>query len=288
MSYAVAEFGKRPIAGITADEVLTFLLGFEERGLNSTARSIRQKMSAVFCRATLLGACNGDPTSVLKREMHPPRSTSHPAIIEPVKFGALLRAIWRYPHQGTRTALQLIALTFQRPHMVRAMRWEDINWQEERWELSAEQMKGAADVANDHIVPLSAQALQLLRDWYAICDRGSLVFPARGHVDKPLSPQAMSQALNALGYAGVHVPHGFRASANTLLLERLGYLQKTIDLQLAHIEENQVRRAYDRTAFLDSRVAMMQAWADYCDGLRRGGEVVTLGHATKRGANRTK
>jgi integrase len=279
VGYAVDHFGERPIAGIRAIEIFDFLRSYQAQGKLHTMHSIKQKISAIFDRGVLAEACQGDPTTSLGSMLLPAVDEHHPAIVNPTRFGQMLKAIDGFTGSwSTRGALQLLALTFQRPHMVRDMEWAEVDWQAARWEISAAKMKGRrfrAKEHRDHVVPLCHQAMAVLRAIEPISGDGRYVFPGRAG-DEPMTNPVMNQALKRLGFNGdEHVAHGFRASANTMLKEQLGFSQELIDLQMAHVIANQVRRAYDRVVLIKERTAMMQAWGDYLDTLRKAAPRVT-------------
>lgn len=280
LGYAIAEFGKRPIGEITPPEVLAFLERFKDRG--HTLHSIKRKMSDVFARAAFAGACQGDPTHSLKAFLKPARDTNHPAVVSPERFGDVIRAIDGHAgHPSVRGALLFLALTFQRPHMVREMRWADVKWDKKRWEIPAAMMKGREGYALDHVVPLSAPALAVLRAMLPLTGEGELVFPGRDG-EKPMSDNSMNKALRDRGISSdEHVAHGFRASANTMIKEHLKRevaralggaaidLQEIIDRQLAHVVGDQTRRAYDRVAQIEERTVLMDVWATFVEACRK-------------------
>lgn len=284
---AKAAFGERPIAAITAADVLEFLLEVQAAGKVATSNRMKQKIGATFRRAALLGACAGDPTAVLKGELAATVSTPRAAITDPKRFGALLRAIWNADNDpATVAGMKLLALTAQRPHMVREMRWCDLDLEAGLWTLEAEQMKGEKGKARAHVVPLSPQAVAVIESMRPHTGDGELVVPGR-RLDAegralPMERGTLIYAIHALGFKD-HSAHGFRASFYSLGRERLEVDEKVLDLMLAHVEENEVRRAYDRSEFVEQRAAVARDWADYLDRLRASAEVVPLRAATSRG-----
>tara|TARA_B110000238_G_C15969178_1_gene370948 strand:- start:171 stop:728 length:558 start_codon:yes stop_codon:yes gene_type:complete len=162
-------------------------------------------------------------------------------------------------------ALRLSALLFQRPGEIRAMEWSEIDWRQERWLIPSEKMK----MRQDHIVPLSSQALDILKDIQLLSGKGKYVFPSARGASRCLSDNAVRTALRTLGFDNeTMTPHGFRAMARTLLDEVLGYRVDWIEHQLAHAVRDPNGRAYNRTAHLQGRAEMMQGWADYLDRLK--------------------
>lgn len=272
LGYAKAHFGDRLLTDIRPRDCLEYLEGVGAAGMVSTAHGIKRKIGAVFRRGMLADACPGNPIDALKGQLLSAVVEHHPAIIEPARFGVLLRKLETRRGSPTVTnALQFLALTFQRPGMYRAARWRDIDFAERVWRIPAANMKGKLGAKREHVVPLSPQALAVLRRQEAVSGgegcADALVFPGR-IAGKPLERITFNKALKDMGFHREHVAHGFRASANTMLRERLGYAQEIIDVQLAHVIASATERAYNRAKFLDQRAAMMNAWADYLDTLR--------------------
>lgn len=285
MGYALAKFGDRPIAEITKVEVVEFLRSWERLGKVSTMQSIKRKMSLAFVEAVDLDACTKNPCDIAKTVLAPVNHKARAAILEPVRFGQLLRAIDEYVGQPATVALlKLSALCFQRPGEMRKMRWSEIDWENALWEIPAERMKKVKGERRPHLVPLSRQALAVLRDLQLVTGSGQLAFPALGKPSRPVSDATVLVALRRMDFAKDEMSgHGFRASANTLLKERVRFPDWIIDRndviqrQLAHTEKDEVAAAYDRSVLLRERTWMMQAWADYCDVMRKGGKVVPIG-----------
>ena len=271
--FAFPALGSKPIASITAADVLALLQGLEQRGLLETARRLRAKVSAVFRHAVATLRAQGDPTTALRDAIKSPKVEHHAAITEPRTFADLLRAIHAYSGGFVvACALKLAPLLFVRPGEQRHAEWTEIDLDAGEWRIPAAKMKMRAD----HFVPLSSQAVAILRDLHALTGRGRYVFPSPRTSDRPMSENALTAALRALGYDGdTMTAHGFRGSASTLLHE-LGYLSDVIERQLAHKERNAVKEAYNRAQHLPERRKMMQEWADYLDGLRKGADVVPI------------
>lgn len=285
MGYALEQFGPRPIAEITRAEVLEFLRSFERLGKVSTMHSIKAKMAQAFDEAIAVDACLANPARIPAGRLTPVQHKGRAAILDPARFGQLLRAIDGYPGQPATVALlKLSALCFQRPGEMRKMRWSEIDWENALWTIPAERMKKVAGERRPHLVPLSRQALAVLRDLQLITGTGALAFPAQGKPDRPCSDMTVNSAMRRMDFAQDEMSgHGFRASANTILKERVRFPAWIVDRndviqrQLAHIEPNETLRAYDRAVLLRERTWMMQAWADYCDQMRKGGKVVPIG-----------
>jgi integrase len=258
--------GTRPIAEITAPELLAALRNTEKCGTHETAKRSLQIAGQVFRYAVQTGRAERDLSHDLKGALTTPKVKHFAAITEPAALGKLLLAMDGYT--GTpevKTALQLSALLFQRPNEIRHMEWAEINWQETRWEIPAEKMK----MRQPHIVPLCRQALEALNQMQPLTGRGKYVFPSARGGGRAMCENAVRGALRSLGYTNEQqTPHGFRATARTILDEVLGYRVDWIEHQLAHTVKDTNGRAYNRTAHLESRAQMMQGWADYLDTLK--------------------
>ncbi|MFV0478282.1 MAG: tyrosine-type recombinase/integrase [Parahaliea sp.] len=269
--------GSRPIAAITAPELLAALRRIEGRGAFDIAHRAKQTAGQVFRYAVATGRAERDPSGDLKGALKPRRQKKHhAAITDPAELGRLLVAMDGF--EGTpvvKTALLLSPLLFQRPGEIRAMEWAEINWQAAQWEIPADKMK----MRQPHIVPLCSQALDLLRELQALTGRGRYVFPSARGASRCLSENGVRVALRTLAYDNdTMTPHGFRATARTLLDEVLGYRVDWIEHQLAHAVRDANGRAYNRTSHLEGRAKMMQGWADYLDSLKAqalAGNVIT-------------
>jgi integrase len=265
--------GKRPVATITAPDLLTVLQRVEARGKNETAHRVRSESSAVFRYAIATGRAERDPAEDLRGALAPVVVRNHPAITEPGKIGELLRAIHGYVGQpSTAYALKLLPLTFVRPGELRGAEWAEFDLDRAEWRIPGARMK----MGEQHIVPLSSQAVALLRELHPLTGSGRYLFPSLRTGERPISNNTLNAALRRLGYTGDEmVSHGFRSMASTCLNEK-GWEPDLIELQLAHAERDEVRGAYNRALRLADRRRMMQAWADYLDGLRASGNVVSL------------
>ncbi len=266
--------GHRPIAEINPPELLAVLRKTESKGTIETAHRAKNVAGQVFRYAVATGRAERDPTPDLKGALAAPKGGHHAAITDPKEVGALLRAIDGF--RGTLAvlaALKLSPLLFCRPGELRQMEWAEINWDESRWEIPAEKMK----LREPHIVPLCAQALDILKELQPITGRGRYVFPSARGASRPLSENGVRSALRTLGYSNDHMtPHGFRAMARTILDEVLGYRVEWIEHQLAHAVKDANGRAYNRTTHLPQRRQMMQGWADYLDALKTSSNVIPV------------
>jgi integrase len=265
--------GSRPVNAITAPEVLSVLRRLEERGKHETAHRTKQRASQVFRYAIATGRAERDPTVDLRGALAPIVVTNRAALTDPKAVGALLRAIDGYAgHPSTEYALKLAPLVFVRPGELRAAEWSEFDLDAGEWRIPGARMK----MGELHIVPLARQAVELLRKLQPITGAGRYLFPSLRTPSRPISENTLGAALRRLGFSKDEMTaHGFRAMASTLLNEE-GYAPDVIELQLAHAERNDVRAAYNRAQRLADRRKMMQAWADYLDGLRAGSNVVPL------------
>ncbi len=258
--------GSRPITNIKASELLSVLRRIEDRGAIATAHRTKQTAGRVFKYAIATGRAERDPSRDLDGALRNPIKTHRAAIIEPAAVGKLLVAIDEYRGSlNVCAALRLSPLLFQRPGEIRAMEWEEINWESRRWEIPAKKMK----MSHPHIVPLSKQSLEILREQSSVTGRGKYVFPSCRGGSRCLSDNGVRTALRTMGYGNEDMtPHGFRAMARTLLDEVLNYRVDWIEHQLAHAVKDPNGRAYNRTTHLNGRGEMMQGWADYLDELK--------------------
>jgi len=273
-TYLFPTIGSRPIAEITPKELREVLRPIEDSGKAETASRTKITAGQVFRRAVLEGKAEIDPTAPLRGLFTTPTPTHRAALTDPVHIGKLLRDIDGYTGRlTTLSALKLAPLVFVRPGELRKAEWAEFDLDGGIWRIPAARMKMKAA----HLVPLSMQAVEVLRDLYPLTGSGPLVFPALGSSGKPMSENTINQALRRLGYGTDEMTgHGFRSMAATRLNE-MGWNADAIERQLAHAESNKVRAAYTHAAqYLDERTRMMQAWADYLDGLRSGAKVVTF------------
>jgi len=260
--------GGIPVAEIKPLQLLSALRPIEQDGLHETANRAKRVASQVLRYAVATGRAERDMTQDLKGALIAVKPKHRAAITDPVELAQLLIAIEGY--RGTpevKAALQLTPILFQRPGEIRHMEWAEIDWAQGCWEIPAEKMK----MRLAHTVPLSTQALTILSDLQTLTGSGRYVFPSARRGGRPLSENGVLAALRTLGYTSDQVtPHGFRATARTILDEVLGFRVDCIEQQLAHAVKDANGRAYNRTKHLPERKAMMQAWADYLDRLKQG------------------
>lgn len=266
--------GAKPVADIGAPELLAVLRRIESRGALETAHRANQNCSQVFRYAVATGRAQRDPSADIRGALPPAKERHHPSITDPTKIGALLRAVAGY--QGsfvTRCALQLAPLVFVRPGELRKAEWSEIDVDHAEWRIPAARMK----MKVVHIVPLSEQALAILKDLKPLTGDGKLVFPGVRNLTRPMSENTVNAALRRLGYSKDEMTgHGFRSMASTLLNEQ-GWHRDAIERQLAHGERDAIRGAYNYAEYLPERRKMMQAWADFLDGLSARSNVVGIG-----------
>jgi integrase len=267
--------GKRPTGEISAPELLACLRRIESRGALDTAHRAHQNCGQVFRYAVATGRAERDPCGDLRGALPPVRDKHHASITDPKAIGDLLRAIEGYKGAYvTKAAMSLAPLVFVRPGELRQAEWAEFNLDGAEWRIPAEKMK----MRDPHIVPLSTQALGVLRELHPLTGRGRYVFPSARTPsgDRCMSENAVLAALRRLGYGKDEMTgHGFRSMASTLLNEQ-GWHRNAIERQLAHAERNAVRAAYNYAEHLPERRKMMQAWADYLDGLKQGADVIPL------------
>lgn len=264
--------GKRPIAEITAPEVLSVLRRIDERGARYTAHKAKSEISQCIRYAIATGRADRDPCPDLKGAIPAPKTENLPSITDPKGVAELLRAIDGF--KGTfvvRCALLLAPLLFVRPGELRKADWSGFDLDKGEWRYLVTKTK------TEHLVPLATQAVAILRDLHALTGHGKYVFPGRDP-QLPMSDAAVNAALRRMGYDTKTeiTGHGFRAMARTILHEELHVKPEVIEHQLAHQVADALGTAYNRTKFLKERKAMMQLWADYLDKLKAGAEVIPL------------
>jgi len=265
----------KPIGTITAPELLAELRKIEANGTHETAMRAKQRLGQIYRFAIATGRAERDVTADLRGALAPVVTVNRAALTDPAKVAGLLRAIDGYVGQpATHAALKLAPLLFVRPGELRAAEWAefDLTGDEPLWRIPAPKTK----MRTEHLVPLPRQAVQILTALQPLTGSGRYLFPSLRTAGRAMSENTLNGALRRLGYSGEEMTaHGFRAMASTLLNEQ-GFPPDVIELQLAHAERNKVRAAYNRAQRLEERRRMMQAWADYLDGLRTGPNVVPI------------
>lgn len=271
--------GAKAIGSIKAPELLTVIQRIEARGAVETAHRAMQNCGQVFRYAIATGRAERDPSADLRGAIPASKSKNHAAITEPARIGELLRAIDGYTGTlVTRAALRLSPLVFVRPGELRKAQWSEVNLDAAEWRYMVTKTK------TWHIVPLSKQAVAILRELHPATGAGRYVFPSARSVLRPMSENAILAALRRMNYTGDEMTgHGFRAMARTVLDEVLGQRVDWIEHQLAHAVKDANGRAYNRTAHLPQRHKMMQTWANYLDKLRAGATVIPFPRTNESG-----
>lgn len=264
--------GTKPISKVTAFELLGILNKIEDRGAVETAHRVRSNCGQIFRYAIATGRLERDVSQDLRGALKPYSSSNFSAITEPNKVAELLRQIDSY--SGTLTvkcALKLAPLVFVRPSELRHAKWEDIDLENSEWRYYITKTK------TNHVVPLSTQAVEILKEINPLTGGGKYIFPSPRSSDRAMSDNAILAALRRMGISKEEMTgHGFRALARTILDEVLGVRVDLIEHQLAHAVRDPLGRAYNRTSHLAARKKMMQDWADYLDKLKTGAVIVNI------------
>lgn len=284
------DLGNRPISEITPPEVLAVLQKIEGRGALETAKRIKQNCSQVFCYAVETGRAEADPTALFSNSaLKVPEKRNHAAITDPAGIAGLIRSIRGYEgSKVVRTALQLAPMVMLRPAELRMAEWSEFDLDGSSridtygvpiWRIPVERMKLSKEDKQQnehHLVPLSKQAVALLKDLKALNLQGKYVFPSPRTSKRPMSDNGVLSAIRRMGYTKDEMTgHGFRAMARTGVEEHLHIDAKYVELQLGHAVKDANGRAYNRTKFIKERIDMMQRWADYLDQLASASNNVT-------------
>ena len=266
--------GARPIVEISPHELLAVLKRVERAGQRETARRLRSFSSRVFRYAVATARASVDPAQPLQGALVSPLTKHHAAITDPIAFGKLLRSIETYAGQPvTKLALRFTPHVYQRPGEVRKAEWSEIDFDKALWTIPAERMKQR----QPHRVPLSQQALAILRETAELSGGGRYIFPKLGSPLKPMCENAINGALRRMGYGSDDMTaHGFRSTASSLLNESGKWSADAIERALSHADSNQVRAAYHRGAHWPERVEMAQWWSDHLDTLKGGAQVLAF------------
>lgn len=255
------DLGHRTMKRIPPPVILTLLRRIEARGTIPTARKVKSHVSQIFRYGIACGYCDRDPSRDLGWALTTHKSKPRAALLEPRQIGRLIADIVSFKPLKRRYALQLIALTFVRPGELCQAEWPEIELDTAVWRIPAEKMK----MKRPHVVPLSRQAQDVLRDLHKLTGHCRWLFPSCWNAEHHMQGRVLNAALRRIGYsAEVMTAHGFRAMAATTLSEQ-GWASETIERQLAHVDKNAVRAAYQRSDLLTERRKMLQAWADFLD-----------------------
>lgn len=273
--------GRRPIAEIEAPELLAALRRVEARGAIETAHRIKDACGQVFRFGIATGACSRNPAADLRDALRPVQTRHHAALVDPLQVGKLLRDMHDYQGSAvTRAALDLSALLLLRPGELRHMEWSWLDLEASTLTVPAEVMKRKKEDKENgppHVVPLATQSVAILTDLRLLTGTGRYVFPALTTSQRCMSENTVRSALRRLGYGNDDMTaHGFRATARTMIAERLNINPEVIEAQLAHAVPDALGKAYNRTQYLEQRRSMMQRWADYVDKLRKGAVIVPI------------
>jgi len=252
----------RPIREIEPPELLDVLRKAERRGKRVLATEARSLAGRIFSYAIATGAATRNPALDLQGALLAPRKGTHAGVTEPARLGQLLRDIEGYGGDPVvRCALLLLAHTFVRPGELRLARWSEIDLENAMWRIPTARMK----MRREHLVPLSPKAVALFSEMRETGPSAELVCGSRIRRTQPVSDMTFNKALRSLGYeSDTHVAHGFRTTASTLLNEQ-GYPSDWIERQLAHVERNKVRGAYNAAEYLEGRTRMMKEWSEFLE-----------------------
>ena len=276
--------GKRPMAQIHPMELLATLQKIEDRQAFETAHRVLDIARQVWeYWLPTVDVEQRNITEGLKARLQPYRGKNFAAILDPKRFGELMRAIKHYKGGVVvRVALQLSVLVYQRPGNLRMMEWSELDLEAATWTIPSAKMKRSVQekaYGEAHVVPLPKQALELLESIKPITGHGQFVFPGERNHDRPMSDNAIRSALYSLGFGEEQKPHAFRATARTMLVDELGLDPLMIEANLAHGARDRLGKSYNRTQYLKQRFEMVQLWADYLDKLAAGGDVIEFKRA---------
>ncbi len=264
--------GKYPVKSLTHKMVLDLANTIKQRGAHELAKRVVQISKNILQYAIVTGRAEKNVAADLKGLIKN-NSTSHHAAIEARELPQFMADLYDHKvkiNRQTYLAVNLMMLTFVRTGELIKAEWDEIDWKGKQWIIPAKRMK----MKKDHIVPLSLQTIEIFKELRQLHNHPHYVFPSRNSHNKHMSNNTILMALDRMGYRGKMTGHGFRALAMSTIMEKLGYRHEVPDAQLAHAKKGDVNRAYDRAKFLDERVVMMQAWADYLDQIAQGDTTV--------------
>ena len=262
-NYILPEFENFALNEITSGMILKLCRKLEDRGTIETAARVKTLIGQIFRYAIATDRAENDPTVALQNALASRQPKHMAALTKPADIAMLMKNINSYPRAIVRCALKLSALTFCRPGEIRQAEWSEIDFDNREWRIPASKIK----MKRVHIVPLSRQAIEVLRFLQPLTGKNKWLFPSSRNDGRPMSDNTVRIALRSMGYTNDDMTaHGFRAMASTRLNE-MGWTPDVIERQLAHVEGNSVRAAYNHAEYLDERRKMMQFWADYLDEL---------------------
>jgi integrase len=257
--------GKLPVREVTSAQILSILQSTFKRGAPSVAAEARRTMSAVFEYAVATLRADSDPVWPVRKAL-PTNKTQHKTALTTDQIGKLLRDFDNHRCSfQLNYCIQLMWWTLGRPSEVAEAEWEEFDLEAAIWRIPSRRMKAR----KEHVVPLPRQAIQMLKGLHTITGTRHHLFPGRDNRQMPMAVASMRQALKVIGWSGKYSPHGTRTTGSTRLNE-LGYRPDAIEAQLAHADQNNVRRAYNHATYFDERRLMMQDWADHLDVWRKG------------------
>ncbi|EUD11928.1 tyrosine-type recombinase/integrase [Providencia alcalifaciens] len=261
--------GNRPIAEIKPMELLEVLSIMEKRGATEKLKKVRQRCGEVWKYAIITGRAEYNPAPDLASAFVP-HKREHYAHLSVSELPEFLSSIDKYMgSQIVRVALRVLILTGVRPGELRKAEWAEINFDTGVWEIPAEKMK----MRRPHIVPLSEQVIDLLKQIHPISGSYQYIFPSRTDYRKHISDMALNTMIRRMGYSGRATGHGFRHTMSTILHEQ-GYNTAWIETQLAHVDKNSIRGTYNHAQYIDGRREMLQWYADYMGALENGDNVI--------------
>jgi integrase len=261
------DFGRKPITEITAPMILKTLRKVEAKGNYETAHRLRARIGSIFRFAVASGIAEEDPTYALRDALIHPTRVHRAAITDPKALGRLMFEIDAFNGQvTTRIGLKLLAILAQRPGEIRNAMWPEFDLEKKVWAIPAAKMK----MRRDHLVPLPDQAIVLLKELRAMNGVGEYLFPSLRTWKRPMSENTLNAALRRMGYSGDEMTaHGFRASFSTLANESGLWNPDAIERALAHVEKNEVRRAYARGEHWEERIKLADWWVNYLEQLKK-------------------
>lgn len=259
--------GDKDISEITTKDMYAIAERMEALGIFPTAQKTMSLCSRIFRHGILKEYCTNDPTYALKGQLQRGVTQHRSALTDISDIGKLMRAMWSFDRPIMKQAMLLSAYTFCRPGEIRCARWDEFNIEREMWIIPAEKMK----MKRDHVVPLTKQMISILDEMRVISGHSEWVFPSLINEAEPISKHTIVRGLRMMGYDHTEMTaHGFRGMASTILNEH-GFNRDWIEMQLAHVSENQVRGAYNRAQYWEGRVEMIRWYNDYLDELRDKG-----------------
>lgn len=281
--------GNQPISEIGSPRMLEVLLDIQANSLNKDDKPTDKAercagiASDVFVYAGARGFCSSNPAALIKSQLAKSSYGHRPAVTKPEDLAKLLRAIDTLEGDlNTINSLRLLALLFVRNGDLRRMRWSDLDLEASRWQFKPLKGQGKLNMVKDMVVPLPRQAVAILREQQKVNGLTEYVFfsqTAKKH--QIISDATANKRLKYLGYQDIHCAHGFRATAKTILQERLKYPLRLVEMALGHTTKDPNGTAYGRFEYIDDRSNMMQKWADYLDALRENKNTDNYKHGFK-------